>query len=89
MRPPPGSWSSMRKNVSSAGAMVAAVLSEAMTPVSRWSQMAVPPMMVKATTMIVIGRNSTPSTYWRMVRPCEILAVKMPTKGAQLTHHAQ
>ena len=35
------------------------------------------------------GTASTPETNWRMVRPLEMRAMKMPTKGDQVMVQAQ
>ena len=35
------------------------------------------------------GIASTPMTNWRMVRPREMRAMKMPTNGDQVIVHAQ
>ena len=51
--------------------------------------MAVPPRMVKASTTIDDGMNSTPKMNCRMVRPREILATNTPTNGDHETHQAQ
>ena len=36
-----------------------------------------------------LGTRSTPVTNWRMVRPREMRAMNMPTKGVHDTHQAQ
>ena len=36
-----------------------------------------------------MGTSSTPTTNWRMVRPREMRAMNMPTKGDQEIHQAQ
>ena len=50
---------------------------------------AAPPKIANHTRLTVLGTRSTPVTNSRMVRPREMRAMNMPTKGVQLTHHAQ
>ena len=40
-------------------------------------------------TFTSTGTTSTPATNWRMVRPREIRAMNMPTKGDQAIHQPQ
>ena len=51
--------------------------------------MAVPPKTANHTKVTTLGATSTPRTNSRMVRPLEILAINVPTKGVQEIHHAQ
>src|SRR5215218_50563 len=51
--------------------------------------MAAPPRTENHTKLTTLGARMTPKTNSRMVRPREILAIKTPTNGAQLIHHAQ
>ena len=54
---------------------------------SEWS--AAPPMIVNQMNVTALGISSTPVTNSRIVLPREMRAMKTPTNGAQLTHHAQ
>src|SRR5215210_6931179 len=57
-------------------------------PVSFWF-MGDPPRTENHTKLTTLGARTTPKTNCRIVRPREILAMKTPTNGAQLIHHAQ
>ena len=56
---------------------------------SRYIEIAVPPMIPYARKSREEGMRMTPSTNWRMVRPREMRAMKMPTKGDHEIHQAQ
>lgn len=49
----------------------------------------VPPKTVNQNAQKSDGTSNTPNTNCRTVRPLEILAMKVPTKGAQAIHQAQ
>ena len=51
--------------------------------------MPVVPTMANQMKPMPVGAATTPSTNSRMVRPREMRATKVPTKGAQEIHHAQ
>ena len=51
--------------------------------------MPAPPKMANQMSETTDGTSSTPETNWRIVRPREMRAMNMPTKGVQLTHQAQ
>ena len=51
--------------------------------------MAPPPKMANQMRETTEGTNMTPVTNCRMVRPREIRAMNMPTKGVQEIHQAQ
>ena len=51
--------------------------------------MAVPPKMHSHRNAMVVGTNITPTMNSRIVRPRLILAMNMPTKGAQEIHQPQ
>ena len=51
--------------------------------------MAAPPRTENHTKLTTLGARMTPKTNSRMVRPREMRAMKTPTNGAQLIHHAQ
>ena len=51
--------------------------------------MAVPPMTTNQIMLTRVGTISTHTTNCRIVRPREMRAMKMPTKGAQDIHQAQ
>ena len=55
----------------------------------RCSSMPVPPTTANQRNPKPVGAATTPITNSRMVRPREIRATNMPTKGAQETHQAQ
>ncbi|MNQ65462.1 hypothetical protein D3C85_799170 [compost metagenome] len=48
-----------------------------------------PPMIANHTIVTPLGMTITPVTNSRMVRPREMRAMKVPTKGAQEIHQAQ
>ncbi len=52
-------------------------------------RIAVPPITQNQTTVAPLGTSRTPIRNSRMVRPCEMRAMKVPTNGAQDSHHAQ
>ena len=64
-----------------AAAMSAAPLS--------WRSIAAPPSTANQTKLTPLGISSTPSTNSPIVRPLEMRAMNVPTKGAQEIHHAQ
>ena len=51
--------------------------------------MALPPKMQSHRNAMVVGTNITPTMNSRIVRPRLILAMNMPTKGAQEIHQPQ
>ena len=53
------------------------------------SSIAVPPTSAIQTKHISEGTIVTPKIYSRIVRPREMRAMNMPTKGAKAIHHAQ
>ena len=53
------------------------------------SLIADPPKTANQTRLTALGTSSTPVTNCRMVRPLEIRAMNMPTKGVQEIHQAQ
>ena len=55
----------------------------------RWSSMPVPPTTANQRNPKPVGAATTPITNSRIVRPREMRATNMPTKGAQETHQAQ
>ena len=55
----------------------------------RSSEIAVLPNTVIHRKVKAVGTNSTPMTNSRIVRPREMRAMNMPTKGDQAIHHAQ
>ena len=57
-------------------------------PVSSRSS-AVPPTMQNQAKHIMAGSNIAPTTYSRIVRPCDTRARNSPTKGVKAIHHAQ
>ena len=54
-----------------------------------WTLIAAPPNTANHTSDTTLGTSSTPVTNCRIVRPREIRAMNMPTKGVQEIHHAQ
>ena len=66
---------------------VIAVLMAPSRPRSR--SMAATPNAENQRMVNAVGRNSTPSTNSRMVRPLLMRATKMPTNGAQVMVQAQ
>src|SRR5690606_23490016 len=54
-----------------------------------WTSMAVVPNAANQIKEMIVGISKTPKRNWRMVRPLEIPAMKIPTKGDQEIHHAQ
>ncbi len=58
------------------------------TPVSS-SRMPVPPSTQNQTAEAPEGMSRTARRNSRMLRPLEMRAMKVPTKGAQESHHAQ
>ncbi len=60
-------------------------------PMATWVsiQMALLPKAVIHSRLKAVGTSSTPVTNWRMVRPREMRAMNMPTKGDQEIHQAQ
>ena len=55
----------------------------------RCSSMPVPPTTANQKNPNPVGAATTPMMNSRMVRPREMRATNMPTKGAQETHQAQ
>jgi hypothetical protein len=55
----------------------------------RCSSMPVPPTMANHRKPKPVGAATTPSTNSRIVRPREMRATNIPTKGAQEIHQAQ
>src|SRR5699024_2139066 len=49
----------------------------------------VPPRMPEATKSRVVGMKIVPRRNWRMERPREMRAMKVPTNGDQEIHQAQ
>ncbi|SLI26891.1 Uncharacterised protein [Mycobacteroides abscessus subsp. abscessus] len=82
---PSGSASSMPNSEASASAAIAP---RSATPVVV-SRIAVPPITQNHTTVTPLGTSSTPTRNSRIVRPREMRARKVPTNGAQDSHHAQ
>lgn len=60
-----------------------------MSPSLRCRRMAESPKIVNHSSPIIVGASRTPMTNCRMVRPREIRAMNIPTKGAQLIHQPQ
>ena len=56
---------------------------------NRSSAMAVPPNTENQNAQKIVGTRRTPRTNSRTVRPLEILAMNIPTNGAQAIHQAQ
>ena len=54
-----------------------------------WRSIAAPPKTANQTKLTPLGIRSTPMTNSRTVRPFEMRAMKVPTKGAHEIHHAQ
>ena len=54
-----------------------------------WSPMAPPPKMANQMRETTEGTSMTPVTNCRMVRPREMRAMNIPTKGVQEIHQAQ
>ncbi len=48
-----------------------------------------PPRMQNQITLTTLGTSRTPVTNCRIVRPREIRAMNIPTKGVHDSHHAQ
>ena len=79
-----GSSRSVAKSFKGSSASAAARL----PAVTNWS-MATVPKAVNQTMDTSDGSSTTKNTVWRTVRPREMRAMNMPTKGAQAVHHAQ
>ncbi len=82
-----GNWS--RKANSASGTLVVAVSETMVVRPDSCSQIAVLPNTVIHTSVKPVGTNSTPRTNSRIVRPREMRAMNMPTKGDQEIHQAQ
>ena len=79
---------SASRAVNSDSSGVATVAIRSASPFTcRW--MPVVPTMANQMKPMPVGAATTPSTNSRMVRPREMRATKVPTKGAQEIHHAQ
>ncbi len=83
---PAGSERSISKSEASAPCGMVSTRSAA--PVLS-SRIAVPPMTQNQITVAPLGTSSTPIRNCRTVRPREMRAMKVPTKGAQDSHQAQ
>ena len=55
----------------------------------RWSSMPVPPTTANHRKPNPVGAATTPMMNSRIVRPREMRATNIPTKGAHETHQAQ
>ena len=78
-----------RKTKSASGTLVATVSETAVVRPESCSQMAVFPKTVIHTSVKPVGTKRTPTTNSRMVRPREMRAMNIPTKGDQEIHQAQ
>src|SRR5699024_2263712 len=79
---PKGNVSNMPNRACSSGRLAMSV------PLS-CASMAEIPNVVNQMKLMIAGTRSTPDKNSRMVRPLEIRAMKIPTKGAQAIHQAQ
>jgi hypothetical protein len=82
------SGNAVRVSKSDWGRLFAAVLAM-LPPLFRSRKIADPPKTVNHRKLKSVGAKSTPKTNCRIVRPREIRAMNVPTKGAQEIHHAQ
>ena len=74
--------------LNSATSGVSTMPARSATPES-WRSIAAPPKTANHAKLTPLGTSSTPTTNSRIVRPLEIRAMKVPTKGAHEIHHAQ
>jgi hypothetical protein len=86
VRPDRANCSSVVKSPISGAWATAVEMSAA--PLS-WRSIAAPPRIANQTKLTPLGISSTPSTNSPTVRPREMRAMNVPTKGAQEIHHAQ
>ena len=86
--PASGNSSSIRNRASS-GCPSSTAAAAAVWPPSRWSDSAVAPKACIQSAEISTGTASMPPTRPRTVRPREIRAMNMPTKGVHESHQAQ
>src|SRR5690606_19870468 len=83
------SGSSSRKRNSATDSSAATASASPVMPCTITMWMAVSPNTVIHRNVKPSGTSSTPTMNWRMVRPREMRAMNMPTKGDQAIHQPQ
>ena len=83
---PKGKWASVANNPTVTSLVTVATIS---IPSNISKYRAVPPKTVNHKQQKIAGRMTTPSINSLTVRPLDILAIKVPTKGPQDSHQAQ